>query len=338
MPIAVAHLTTSGDGTDNQATYTTASITPTADRLVLAWVLNVRGSGTATQPTLSGNGLTWVAVNSVVTTATRLTLYRAMGAAPSAGVVTITPGDANTVRVLWSISEFSGIDTGGTNGSAAVVQSAVNNANSTSVTATLAAFGSASNATAGGFVVLANSRTWTEGGGFTPISGGTHDLAGENVSIFSEFRADNDTTVDASISGAGAQLRVVGVEIKAAAVTADRYDFGQEPTDADEGAVISPAVTVRAEDASGNLDTSYTGNVTVALTTAGGATLGGTLTQAAVAGVATFNDLEVDLAGTYTLTATGNLTSTESASFDIAAVGGADRAIMYARRTTRGRR
>jgi hypothetical protein len=76
--------------------------------------------------------------------------------------------------------------------------------------------------------------------------------------------------------------------------------------------------TVSVEDANSNVVTSDTSNVTVALTTPNGATLSGTKTVAAVAGVAKFTGLSVDKAGTYTLTATdGNLSNGVSASFTI---------------------
>ena len=52
-------LTTASDATDLTA-YTTASITPSANALVLAWVVNRRFSGGAGTVTLAGNGLTWV--------------------------------------------------------------------------------------------------------------------------------------------------------------------------------------------------------------------------------------------------------------------------------------
>src|SRR5205823_3210060 len=52
--------------------------------------------------------------------------------------------------------------------------------------------------------------------------------------------------------------------------------------------------------------TSFNGAVTVAIATGpAGATLGGTTTVTAVNGVATFTGLTLDLAGTYTLTASG---------------------------------
>jgi hypothetical protein len=71
-------------------------------------------------------------------------------------------------------------------------------------------------------------------------------------------------------------------------------------------------LTIKVEDANGQVDTSFTGSVTVALATnPGGSTLGGTLTVTAVNGVATFSGLTLNKAGTgYTLKATsGNLTA-----------------------------
>ena len=65
-------------------------------------------------------------------------------------------------------------------------------------------------------------------------------------------------------------------------------------------------VQISAEDGSGNVDTSFNGPVTIALdNNPTGATLGGTLTENAVNGVADFPDLTVNQAGSgYTLQAT----------------------------------
>jgi hypothetical protein len=67
-------------------------------------------------------------------------------------------------------------------------------------------------------------------------------------------------------------------------------------------------VKVSAEDANGNVDTNFTGNVTVALANnPGGSTVGGTLTVKAVNGVADFRDLTLDEPGSgYTLQATSS--------------------------------
>jgi hypothetical protein len=78
--------------------------------------------------------------------------------------------------------------------------------------------------------------------------------------------------------------------------------------------------TVDAEDPFGNVDTTFTGSVTVALASnPGGAALGGTLTAAAVDGEATFSDLTVSIPGTgYTLRASSpGLTDGISSPFDV---------------------
>ena len=67
-------------------------------------------------------------------------------------------------------------------------------------------------------------------------------------------------------------------------------------------------LTVAAENASGVVDTSFTGSVTLALLDPedAGGTLGGTLTATAVSGAATFSGLNVNKAGYYLLSASGN--------------------------------
>src|SRR5947207_15325616 len=87
-----------------------------------------------------------------------------------------------------------------------------------------------------------------------------------------------------------------------------------------QASALPPAVQVTAQDAQGNTASGFTGNVTVAIgTNPSTGTLGGTLTHAAVGGVATFANLSIDKVGTgYTLTATGAGSAT-SAAFNITA-------------------
>ena len=101
-----------------------------------------------------------------------------------------------------------------------------------------------------------------------------------------------------------------------------RLAFGQQPVSTTGGATISPAVTVRILDANGNL-TSSIANVTLGITSGtgtAGAHLLGTVTRAASGGLATFNDLSIDSAGTaYTLNAaSGVLVGDTSSAFNIA--------------------
>jgi len=79
-------------------------------------------------------------------------------------------------------------------------------------------------------------------------------------------------------------------------------------------------VSARARDAFGNTQPSFVGNVTVSIgTNPSAGTLAGTLTTAAVAGVATFTNLSINNVGTgYTLVANGaGLTAATSNAFDI---------------------
>src|SRR5207253_3040675 len=102
--------------------------------------------------------------------------------------------------------------------------------------------------------------------------------------------------------------------------TATQLVFTVQPSATTAGAAITPAVQLTAEDAQGNTVTQFTGNVTVALgTNLGGGTLSGTTTIAAVGGVAAFNNLSIDKAGTgYTLAASSaSLTGATSAPFTI---------------------
>jgi len=99
---------------------------------------------------------------------------------------------------------------------------------------------------------------------------------------------------------------------------AAKLDFGTQPSNSSGGATITPPVTVRIEDAGGNL-VNDTRNVTLAIgTNPSGGTLSGTLTQAASAGIATFANLSIDKAGNgYTLNATATLAGATSNPFNI---------------------
>src|SRR5207237_6099871 len=124
------------------------------------------------------------------------------------------------------------------------------------------------------------------------------------------------TAADGTLTGA------TSAAFNVTAGAAHHLLFGQQPTSATAGQAISPAVTVRVVDALDNVVTTNTSSVTAAIgTNPGGSTLGGTLTVAAVGGVATFSDLSLNKAGTgYTLTAAdGTLTGATSAAFTVTA-------------------
>lgn len=214
MAITATLLTAAGDATD-LASYATASITPTANRLVLAAVFN-EGTATEENPALSGNGLTWVEVASIADAGniTRLTVLRALGASPSAGAVTIDFGGASQQRCGWSIVEFSDVDTSGTNGSGAVVQfkTATGTANAGSADFDNA-FGDAVNNATYSAIVQRGGQTVQPEAGFTELS----NVVTETVPLEVMWRLGEDQT-PAPFWGGGATLFVqVVAEIKAAA-------------------------------------------------------------------------------------------------------------------------
>ncbi len=112
--------------------------------------------------------------------------------------------------------------------------------------------------------------------------------------------------------------------------------FQVQPTTVASGAAITPAVQVRVIDGAGNLVTTATNSVTIALASNPvGGVLGGTLSLAAVGGVATFSTLTLDRAGVgYALgaTATG-LTGVTSNAFNVTA-GAATRLAFAVQPTT----
>jgi hypothetical protein len=96
--------------TTNLTVYTTASVTPTANRLVLVWVF-----GRVAEPppdSVTGNGITYsqVASSTDATSAWSASLWAGSSATPSAGAVTIT-FPAGRGGCLWRVEEWDGSST-----------------------------------------------------------------------------------------------------------------------------------------------------------------------------------------------------------------------------------
>ena len=91
--------------------------------------------------------------------------------------------------------------------------------------------------------------------------------------------------------------------ISVVAAAAYQVVFDQQPTNTAAGTAISPPVTVAVDDQYGNVVETDTSNVS--LTLSSGTFDDGSITAIAPAssGIATFNDLKIEIAGNYTLTA-----------------------------------
>jgi len=161
----------------------------------------------------------------------------------------------------------------------------------------------------------------TSGGGTVSTATTTTDALGAATVTWILGPASAANTVSASIAGVPT---IAAVLFSATAIPgqATKLAFSVQPSAAVAGATLSPAVQVAVQDAQGNTVTTSTASVTLGITSGtgtSGAVLGGTLTRAAVSGVATFASLTIDKMGTgYTLTATAaSLTSTTSTAFNV---------------------
>lgn len=224
MAVTVANKTTkTGSGT----TLVSDSHTPASNKLQLMTVTSRTGiTANPNQPTATGNGLTWVVVNSIVYDTTsssrkRVTLFRALGASPTAGATTVDFGGQTQTSSTLIIDECTGADTSGTDGSGAVVQSVTNKDETVStglLTVTLGAFGSTANATYGAFAEGGNG-TYTAGSGFTEVASLVN---GDSIDTLTEYKSTNDTSVDATDS-ANSELGGIAIEIKEAVAGVSTY-------------------------------------------------------------------------------------------------------------------
>ena len=153
---------------------------------------------------------------------------------------------------------------------------------------------------------------------FNNLSSGSHSVALSGVAANCTVSGGNSRTADVPAGGTVS----VAFQVTCAAPPATQLVFTVQPSNATAGSAISPSVQVTARDASGNVSTSFTGAITIALgSSPSGGTLSGTKTVSAVNGVATFSNLIITKAGTgYRLAATASgLTGATSSSFSVSA-------------------
>ena len=156
-------------------------------------------------------------------------------------------------------------------------------------------------------------------GGLT--AGSTTSVAAvSGVATFSNLVLDTAGTytlkaIDGALTG------VTSGNITVSPAAASRLVLEQSPTTATAGQALGPSVQVAVEDAFGNVVTSNSSTVQIAVGSGPGSlTAGSTTSVAAVSGVATFGNLVLDTAGTFTLKVTdGALTSATSGNITVSA-------------------
>src|SRR5439155_1407815 len=157
------------------------------------------------------------------------------------------------------------------------------------------------------------------------LSSGTGTLSGNRTNNTDAAGLATFNNLSINLSGSknlsatsGALTPAVSSSFTLSPAAASHLVFTQQPTDAIAGVAIAPSAKVHVTDSFGN-DVS---GVAVTMTKSSGTgTLGGTTSRTSdSAGVATFNDLSIDLVGAKNLTASSTgLPSVASGSFTISA-------------------
>ena len=189
---------------------TTLELTPTVNRLYLLTV-TLPTNKTVTGVT-GGGGLTWVKVTEKTQgTSQYVTVFRALETSGlTSGTVTVTLSGSISARAYVTIDEFDGVDTSGTSGSGAIVQSNTNGASSaSSLTVSLSAFAASGNVSFGAFGIGNGATSLSVGSGFTSLT----QQYGSGYGILTEYQAaDSDPKANSTSSAPWAGI---GIEISA---------------------------------------------------------------------------------------------------------------------------
>jgi hypothetical protein len=177
-----------------------------------------------------------------------------------------------------------------------------------------------------GNVITSNSSTValtvaSGPGGFA--SGSTTSVAAVNgVATFSNLIFDTAGSYTLSLSD-GSLTGGASGSCTVSPAAASTLSIMQTPAAGSINQALSPSLQVLVEDQFGNVVTSNSSTITVAMASGpGGFASGSTLSAAAVKGVATFSNLMLNTAGTYTLSVSdGSLTGATSPSIAIGSTG-----------------
>lgn len=212
----VPTVATSGTSSTDGTSVSTSSYTPPADTPLYARVIYARTAAVGPAPTASGNGLTWVEVETVTYGASLqhgMTVFRALGAAPAAGALTFDFGAESYGSFQWDVIACADADATGSEGSGATVQAAGNTAASgvLAINGTLAELEHENNVHLA-FVGVRGNVAVTEDADFASLV----EQSGTDLAATSEAEwAANETVCSPTLSssfGAG----IISIEVKAA--------------------------------------------------------------------------------------------------------------------------
>jgi len=214
VTVRVSHLTT-GSSAAGAAAYTTASITPTADRPVVVGVVT-GGAGIAPTATIAGNGITYAQDTTETRTFNggyRLTTFTGSNAAPTTGTIVITLAGAQLVAA-WTVFEL--IDT-----DLPIVQTDADNGVGTTQDLTLSTFADSENGAVAIYGSSVNTaQSWTPTTGWTAIGSDGADGVGRAAFIGSAFIQESALTTAGTVGTFAQSGHIVAwaAEVTAAAV------------------------------------------------------------------------------------------------------------------------
>lgn len=209
--IGTAVLTSSFSTANSVSTYATASISPTANSVLVASLVYVVTGGAT--DTVAGLSLTWTErATRVISASTRITVWTApAGASPGSGALTFThSANGATQSGTWDVIEVTGADA-----AAPVVQAVTANATSTAPTVNFAAAGNAANRM---FAFIGTNSNPTTTPRPSPAWTELTDHGVDTPSCTQEVQwlsTATDTVADGTLSGS-ASWGIAGLEIKAA--------------------------------------------------------------------------------------------------------------------------
>lgn len=223
MAITIASQDSGATGSFNPS-FTTNSATVNANKLQLFFLRGTRSAVDPQTPSDVANGANKMALigsvgyHSTAAPIKRLFVYRYLGSGFTGGW-TVTVAAPGWTSASWSWMELDGIDTSGTNGSGAIVQSgSTAGAGVTSFTIDLANLTNASNALVGGYGSANNTDDFTVGGSFT-LMHNISDATFGRVQTEYAIPGDSDGDVDGSW-GAAKTFGAFGVEVQVASTGA----------------------------------------------------------------------------------------------------------------------
>jgi len=218
---------TSGSSTTS---FVTASVTPTANRLVLVAINGYIATGGVdpSTPTVTGNGMSpgYELVDTIgidqsgATDRSLLWVFRGMSASPSAGAITISFSGTVPTRVSWIVDQSSADVATGGNGANAIIASTLNQAVSAATVTTQPVSFAGAGMTSGNGAYFAcgieNNNSQTQEAGWTQLA---NSIGTSLVGLSTQYLTSGTDTSTATTWTTAARAGAILIEI-AAPVTA----------------------------------------------------------------------------------------------------------------------